>query len=311
MPGLTRRIAIAGITVIAGSQAATAGELDQVLRKIKDSGAITIGYRDALLPMSYTDAQARPVGFALELCALVTDKVKQTLGLADLKIDYQAVTPEKGVSLLQTGAIDIDCGATPVSAELEGEVAFSRPIFVSELRWIVPRRLRVEREGRRRTRYETISPSSTEDLKGKPVVLTRGSPVTSLVLTLSSDRSLGFSILEGKDNAESFKLLETGKASAFLADDVLLAGLKANAKNPDAFGFLADAYPGAAYAFMFKSDDKTFKGLADGALADAMKTGEYAKLYTKWFESPIPPKNVNLSYPMPEKLKELMKEASQ
>ena len=131
--------------------------------------------------------------------------------------------------------------------------------------------------------------------------------MVSLVLALSSDRSLGLSIVEGKDDAESFKLVESGKAAAFLAGDLLLVSLKANAKNPDGYGFLSDAYPGVPYALMLGKDDSTFMDLVNGVLAEAMRSGEYAKLYTKWFESPIPPKNVNLAYPMPEELKKLVK----
>ncbi|MGO9474811.1 MAG: amino acid ABC transporter substrate-binding protein [Rhodomicrobium sp.] len=310
MPGLLKAIAVISVATVAGFQAVRAEELGPTLQKIKASGAMTLGYRDASIPMSYSDAQAQPAGFALDLCALVASKVKQTLGLADLKIDYRPVAAADAPALLKNGAIAIDCAATPVSAELSQQAAFSNPIFVSELRWIVPQRLRVEREGRRRNWFESISPSSTEDLKGMPVALTRGSAAASLVLTISSDRSLGLSIIEAKDNAESFKLVETGKASAFLADSLLLMNLKANAKNPGAFAFLGEAYPGASYAFMLSKDDRAFKNLADGALAGAMRSGEYAELYAKWFESPIPPRNVNLAYPMPENLKALVKAAA-
>ncbi len=306
MPNLPEQIAAAFLAVVAGLEAANAEDLGPSLHKIKQSGAMTIGYREALIPMSYADAQQQPVGFALDLCALVANKVKQTLGLPHLQINYQPAPPANAVPLIKGGAIDIDCSPEPVREDLAKEAALSNPVFVSELRWIVPRKLRVEREGRHRTRMETISPSSTEDLKGKTVALTLGSPATSLVLTLSSDRSLGLSILQGKDSAESFKLLESGKASAFIEDGALLVSLKANAKNPDAFAFLKDAYLGTSYALMFRKDDKQFKDLVDGAIAEAMKAGEYEKLYTKWFESPIPPKNINLDYPMPEKMKELV-----
>lgn len=291
---------------LAGLGTASADDLGPTLQRIKDSGAITVGYRENSIPMSYTDGQ-QPLGLAVDLCALVTDKIKQKLGLTELKVNYQPDGQAEAASLLKTGAIAIDCAATPVNAGPAAEVGLSDPVFVSELKWMVPRRLRVEREGRRGMIFQTISPGSTDDLKGSPVVFTKGAGVTSLVLTISSVRSLGLSIMEGKDNAESFKLVETGKASAFLADDVLLISLKANAKNPDAFGFLSDAYPGASYAFMLGRDDKQFKGLVDSAISEVMKSGEYGKLYTKWFESPIPPRNVNLGYPMPDKLKELVK----
>jgi len=308
MLSLPRGIAAILLGAFLSQPAANAEELGPALQKIKETGAITLGYRENSIPMSYADAQG-PVGFALDLCALIAGKIKERLGLPELKIGYKAVAQPEAASLLQDGAIGIDCAATAAGGDLAQKAGFSSPVFVSELKWIVPRRLRVEREGRHGTRYETISPASAEDLRGRPVALTKGAGVFSLVLSLSSDLSLGLSILEGKDNAESFKLLETGKASAFLADDVLLVPLKAAAKNPDAYGFLSDAYPGASYAFMLAKDDPQFKELVDGAIAAAMKNGEYAELYTKWFERPIPPKNVNLAYPMPGKLRELVRAA--
>src|SRR5262249_47843495 len=176
-------------------------------------------------------------------------------GLENLKINYKAVTPSESAALIADGTVDLDCSAVPVKPD-EQNAVFSTPVYESELKWIVPRKLRVEREGRRGTRRVWISPSSAEDLKGQTVVLTQGSGATLLVLTLSNDRSLGLSIVMGKDNAEAFKLVETGKASAFLADDVLLAGLKAGAKNPEAYGFLDEAYPGQPYGFRFRKDDE-------------------------------------------------------
>jgi glutamate/aspartate transport system substrate-binding protein len=311
MPSLSKKMVASCVAAVALSQTAQSGDLGPTLKKVKDAGIMAIGYRDAMVPLSYAGAESQPVGFALDLCALVESKVKETLRQADIKISYQPVTAEQSADLLQNATIALDCGATPITAGLQKQAAFSNPIFVSELTWLVPRKLRVEREGRRRRRMETISPSSAEDLKDKTVALTHGSPAASVALTVSNDRTLGLSIVEGKDNAESFKLLETGKASAFLADTVQLATLKAAAKNPDAFGFLDGGYPGTSYALMLRKDDKPFKDLVDGVLAEAIKSGEYAKLYTKWFENPIPPKNLNLAYPMPEKLKEVLKVTTQ
>jgi glutamate/aspartate transport system substrate-binding protein len=307
MLSLSKKIAASCVAIVALSQAGRPEELGTTLKKIKDTGTMAIGYREAMVPLSYAGAEGQPAGLALDLCALIESKVKETLGLPALKIDPQPATAAQSADLVQNDTIALDCATTPITADLQKQAAFSNPIFVSELTWLVPRRLRVEREGRRRRRTETISPSSPEDLKDKTVALTHGSAATSVVLTLSNDRTLGLSIVEGKDNAESFKLLETGKASAFLADTVQLAALKAAAKNPDAFGFLNGGYPGASYALMLRKDDKPFKDLVDGVLAEAINSGEYAKLYTKWFETPIPPKNVNLDYPMPEKLKESLK----
>lgn len=305
MSNFPKKFAVRLLAVLAGLQAAHA----DTLQRIRDSGAITIGYRENSIPMSYA-GNNQPMGFALDLCESVINKIKRSLGLAELKVDYRRVEQADVPQLLETGAIYMDCAATPVREDPAQQASFSKPVFVSELKWIVPRGLRIEREGRRRTWYETISPASTEDLKGKSVVLTKGTGAASLVLTLSSDRSLGFSIQEAKDNAEAFRLVESGKVSAFLADDVPLVSLKANAKNPDGFGFLSDAYPGVPYALMLAKDGSQFKELVDSALTETMVSGDYAKLYTKWFETPIPPKNVNLGYPMPEKLKELVQAAA-
>jgi glutamate/aspartate transport system substrate-binding protein len=304
MAGMLRTAAIILPVLFSGLEAASA----DTLQRIKDSGSISLGYRESAVPVSYADAH-QPMGFALDLCAAVASKVKERLGLSELKIEYQAVTQADAPRLLGSGAIAIDCAAVPAGAELAKQAALSTPVFMSELRWIAPRRLRAEREGRRGIWYETISPANAEDLKGKPVALTQGSGVVPLVLALSMERSLGLSIMEGKDDAESFKLVETGKAAAFLASDMVLAGLKAGAKNPDGYGFLSDSYPGVAYALMLAKEDGEFKELVDAALTEAMRSGEYARLYTKWFESPVPPRNVNLAYPMPDKLKELVKAA--
>ncbi len=293
------------VASFAGLAAASAQD-GPTLQRIKATGEIVIGYRDAAIPFSYLDAEQKPVGFSLDLCSLVAEKVKQKLRLKELKISYKPDTPANRASLVKEGAVDIECGATPKTADLARDAAFSIPIYTSELKWIVPRQIRVETEGTRRRRWETRTPTTADDLKGQTIALTQGSAATSLVLTLSVDRYLGLSILQGKDPADAFKLVETGKASAFMDDDVLLVALKANARNPDSFSFLDEGFPGASYALMVRKDDRAFKELADGVLAEAMKSGEYEKLYAKWFESPIPPKNVNLAYPMPEKLKKLI-----
>ena len=278
------------------------------LQKIKNAGAITIGYRDAATPFSYVAADQRPAGFSLDLCGLVADRVKETLSLAELKIDYKLVAAQDEAALLKDGAIDIECGAASKTKGVTRDAAVSIPIYLSELRWLVPKQLRIETEGSRRRRHEVRTPASIDDLKGKAVALTEGSAATPIVLRLSIERYLGLSIVTAKNPAEAFRLVETGKASAYIDDDALLLGLKAGARNPDAFAFLDGALPSATYALLVAKDDQPFKALVDGVLADAMKSGEYEKLYVKWFESPIPPRGVNLAYPMPARLKEFIKD---
>jgi glutamate/aspartate transport system substrate-binding protein len=299
-------VVFSGLASISG---AIAQDLGPTLQKIKEAGAITIGHRDSAIPLSYLDGEQKPAGFSLDLCGLVVEKIKEKLALPDLKVNYQRAAPSDVVQLVSGGAVDIECGATAKTEAREQKAAFSMTTYVPEFRWLVPRRLRAEQEGYHRRR-ETRFASSSDDLRGKTVVLTKGSGTTPLVLSLSSDKSLGLSIMEGKDNAESFALVESGKASAFLDDDVLLAGLKASAKNPDAYTFLEDSFPSHPYGLVFRKDDRSFKELVDGVLIAAMKSGEYEKIYAKWFQSPIPPKNVNLNFPMSEKIKLLIKEPS-
>ena len=171
------------------------------------------------------------------------------------------------------------------------QVAFSVTTFAPQFRWIA---------------LKESGLKSTEDLKGKQVILTAGSNTNAFVLKLNADKALGMTILHGKDHAESFLYVETGRAAAFMEDDILLAGLKAGSKNLNGLVFLQDEYVSDPYALMFRKDDKAFKLLVDEALTEAMKSGLYAKLYKKWFESSIPPKGINLAFPMSEKLRVLV-----
>ncbi len=293
---------------LAGISGASAQDLGPTLQKIKETGTIVIGYRDSAIPLSYVGGDQKPLGFSLDLCGLVVARIKEKLALPDLKVNYQRVTPSDAVQLVSQGMVAIECGATPNTEARQRQVDFSVTTYVPEFRWLVSRKLRVEAEGYSRRRRESKNPTSSDDLRGKTIVLTRGSNSNPFVLGLSSDRSLGLSIMQGKDNAESFYLMESGKVSAFLDDDVILAGLKASAKNPDAYTFLEDSFPSNPYALVIRKDDHRFKELVDGVLTSTMKSGDYEKIYAKWFQSPIPPKNVNLALPMPEKLKLLIKE---
>jgi glutamate/aspartate transport system substrate-binding protein len=296
----------AAAALIGGLSAANAEELGPVLRRIKETGAISLGYQGASVPFSYLDAEQRPSGFAIDLCTLAANKVKLLLARPGLEIRYVALPEPSSEARAQTASVDIECRAA-LLPRTGSEGDYSVPIFESELRWLVPRKLRVEREGRRRPRMETISPSSASDLRGKAVALVQGSNVEPIVLTVSNDRSLGLSIVYSKDESEAFRLVETGKAAAAIADGAVLVGLKASAKNSDAFGFLDEAYPGPSYGLKLRGADPVFEAIVNDTLTGAMASGEYAALYAKWFESPIPPRNVNLGYPMPGRMKELIK----
>ncbi len=271
---------------------ATAQSLGPTLQKIKDAGTITIGHRDSSVPFSYLDDSQKPIGFSLELCNLVVAKIKARLGQPGLKVAYQAVNSSNRIPLVKNGTVDIECGSTANTIARQQEVAYSVIFYAPQFKWIS---------------LKSSGLKTTEDLKGKTVAVTQGTNTAQFVAKLNAEKALGMKILQGKDHAESFLLVETGRASAFMEDDILLAGLKATAGSPDNFAFLTDAFPSDPYGVMMAKGDGEFKRLVDDALTEAMKSGQYDKLYTKWFESPIPPKNINLNFPQSDKLKELIK----
>ena len=269
--------------------------LGPTLQRIKDAGSITIGHREASVPLSYLDDNQKPIGFSLDLCNLVVTKVKARLGMPDLKTVYQGVNSSNRIPLVKNGTVDIECGSTANTIQRQSEVAFSFTTYAPQFKWIA---------------LKTSDLKTTANLKGKAVVVTQGTNTAQFVAKLNADKGLGMKILQGKDHAESFLLVQTGRASAFMEDDILLAGLKATAQAPDEFAFLTDAFPSDPYGLVLSKDDPGFKQLVDDTLRETMKSGAYDKLYAKWFESPIPPKNINLNFPQSDKLKELVKNPS-
>jgi glutamate/aspartate transport system substrate-binding protein len=274
---------------------ASAQSLSPTLQKIKDAGTITIGHRDSSVPFSYLDNDQKPIGFSLELCDLVVAKIKTKLGQPALKVAYQAVNSSNRIPLVKNGTVDIECGSTANTVARQQEVSYSVIFYAPQFKWIA---------------LKSSDLKTTDDLKGKAVVVTQGTNTAQFVAKLNAEKGLGLKILQGKDHAESFLLVDTGRASAFMEDDILLAGLKASASSPDNFAFLSDAFPSDPYGVMMAKGDAEFKALVDDALTEAMKSGRYDKLYAKWFESPIPPKNINLKFPQSDKLKELVKTPS-
>lgn len=290
-------ISLAALCLLLASApgAASAQSLGPTLQKIKDAGTITIGHRDSSVPFSYLDNNQKPIGFSLELCNLVVEKIKAKVGQPALKVAYQAVNSSNRIPLVKNGTVDIECGSTANTIARQQEVAYSVIFYAPQFKWIA---------------LKASDLKATDDLKGKAVVVTQGTNTAQFVAKLNAEKGLGLKILQGKDHAESFLLVETGRASAFMEDDILLAGLKASAASPDNFAFLTDSFPSDPYGIMMSKGDPEFKRLVDDALIEAMKSGQYDKLYTKWFESPIPPKNINLKFPQSDKLKELVKTPS-
>lgn len=194
-----------------------------------------------------------------------------------------------------SGTVDLECGSTANQLARQKQVAFSVSTFVAQFKWL--------------TRSDS-GIASPDDLKRKTVAVTSGTNTSQFLNKLNQDEGLKLTISQGKDHAESFLLVDTGRAAAFMEDDILLAGLKANAKDPSRFKILDKSYSADPYALMFRRDDPAFKAVVDETLVGLMQSGAFSKLYAKWFESPIPPRNLNLDFPMSDTLKQLIKTPS-
>jgi glutamate/aspartate transport system substrate-binding protein len=268
-------------------------DLEGTLKKVRENGAITIGHRDSSIPLSYLDDKLQPVGFSIELCKHVVEAVKAKLGLASLNVKYNPVTSATRIPLVANGTVDVECGSTANMSSRQKQVGFSYTFFVPQFKWIA----RPNRDIK-----------SADDLRGKTVAVTAGTNTALFVNKMNNEEKLGMTIMQGKDHAESFLLVETGRAGAWMEDDILIAGFRANAKNPADFMLLDKAYPSDPYALMLRKDDQQFKTLVDATLAELMRSGEFEKLYTRWFERPIPPRDINIQLPMSDALKRTVKE---
>ncbi len=290
-----KRAAFAATMTLALTAAANAEGLAGTLGKVKDTGTITLGYRESSVPFSYLDGNQKPIGFSIDLCGQVVEAVRKKLGMTDLKVAYSPVNSATRLPLVANGTIDLECGSTANQIVRQKQVAFSVSTFVAQFKWLT------------RTDGGIATP---DDLKGKTVAVTAGTNTAQFLNKLNQENGLKLSIVQGKDHAESFLLVDTGRAEAFMEDDILLAGAKANAKDPSRFKILDKAYSADPYALMFRREDPEFKALVDETLIGLMKSGAFTKLYVKWFETPIPPRNLNLDFPMSDGLKTLIKSPS-
>ena len=274
------------LTAAAAAQAQTPGG---TLAKIKDVGEIRLGHRDVSVPFSYLDDNQKPVGFAMDLCARIVDAVKDELKLPALQTRLQPIQLSTQIPLIENGTIDIVCGPATNTLERQKVVAFSNTIFVSSIRAVV----------RKDAPIKTF-----EDLKDKPVALTAGSTSIALLLARSQEKKFEIKQVLSPDHAASFLALTTGRSDAFVMDDILLAGLIAGSQAPDNWRIIDDSLRTEPYGLIIRKGDPEFKALVDRTLGAMMKDGQFAELYAKWFTKPIPPKNVNLNFPMPAPLKD-------
>lgn len=261
---------------------AVMAQTSDTLKKIKDSGSVTMGVRESSGSLSYTLGNGKFVGYHVELCERVLANVQKQLGLAKLDIKYQPVTSQNRIPLVQNGTVDIECGSTTNNAARQKDVSFAVTTFVEEVRIAVKANSGI---------------TSIAQLNGKKVATTTGT--TSVQTLRRNERATGVNFEEvfGKDHADSFLLLESGRADAFVMDGAILAGNIAKAKNPADFKIVGEVLSVEPIAIMIRKDDPAFKKAVDDSLIAMMKSGDVAKVWNKWFEQPIPPSNTKVGMP--------------
>ena len=270
---------------------AAAGNAGSTLDKIKSSGEIVLAHRDSSVPFSYiADTPNQPVGYAHDLQMKVVEAVKTKLNKPDLKVRYVLVTSQNRIPSIANGTADLECGSTTNNKERQQQVAFSTGFF---------------KVGSRLLTATNSGVADFKDLKGKKLVTTAGTTSERYIKAHKEELGIG-EIISAKDHAESFLMLESGRASAFMMDDILLAGEKSKAKDPAKWHIVGTAPIHEIYGCMMRKGDADFKQVVDDAIKATYASGEINAMYKKWFESPIPPKNVNLNFPMSDDIKALI-----
>lgn len=258
-----------------------AQQLNGTLKKIKDTGTITLAYRESSIPFSYYDQQQQPVGYSMDFAYKVVDALKKTE--PNLKVKLIPVTPQNRITLVQNGTVDLECGSTTNNKARAQQVTFSDTIFVIGTRLLTKKNSGIH---------------DFSDLRGKTVVVSAGTTSEPLLRKMNEDKHMGMNIISASDHAESFLILETGRAAAFMVDDVLLAGERMKARNPSDWVIVGTPQSREAYGCMMRKDDPQFKEFVDKIFSHVMTSGEANQIYKKWFLSPVPPKGLNMNFPL-------------
>ena len=271
------------------SAAATAQE--GTLQKIKSSGSITIGHRDASIPFSYYDDKQQVVGYAVDLCLKIVDAVKADLKMPKIETKYQLVTSANRIPLMANGTIDLECGSTTNNLERQKQVWFTITHFVTANRWVSKKSAKLHK---------------LDDLKGKTIVSTAGTTNIKQITEINAEKNLGMNIISANGHPEAFQMVETGRAVAFVMDDILLYSLAAQSRSPKDYEISPDALSVEPYGIMLRKDDTEFKKVVDAAMTKIYKSGEINGIYAKWFQKPIPPKGIDLNIPMSAQMKKVV-----
>lgn len=270
---------------------ASAQELTGTLKKIKDTGAITLGHRESSVPFSYYDDNQKVIGYAMDLCYRIVDAVKANLKVNTLEVKLNPVTSATRIPLIANGTVDLECGSTTNNLERQKQVSFTITHFVTANRFV----------SKKAANLKTV-----DDLKGKTIVSTSGTTNIKQINEIGAERHLDLNIIAAKDHAEAFLMVETDRAAAFVMDDILLYSLVATSKAPADYVISADALSVEPYGIMLRREDPAFKKVVDDEMTATYKSGAINAIYEKWFLKPIPPKGINLNVPMSPAFKKVV-----
>lgn len=276
------------------STQAQAGEvpLDGALGKIASSQTITLGYRDASVPFSYIgDSSGKPMGYSVELANRIVERIQQKTGVPKLNVKYNLVTSQTRIPLVQNGTVDLECGSTGVTAERQKQVAFSYGFIYVKGQLLTAKDSGIKRFA---------------DLAGKNVVTTAGTTNERYLKSYNHEHKLNMFVISAKDHGEAFQMLQSGRAVAFYMDDALLYGERAKARDPHNWVVVGEEQSREIYSCMVRKDDPQFLAVVNQTLADLYRSGEINGIYQRWFEQPIPPKGLNLEFPMTAELKAII-----
>jgi glutamate/aspartate transport system substrate-binding protein len=258
-------------------------EHSATLKRVRDTASITIGVREASVPFSFIDSQKQPQGYSVDLCLKVADAVKSELKLPRLDVRFVAVTSANRIAMVKDGKVDLECGSTTNTRERQKDVAFAYTTFVAGIRMLAKKSSNI---------------NGIEDLRGKTIVVTRGTTSEKMLRRMNEERVLKLTILETKDHDESFAAVAEGRAVAFPMDDVLLYGLISKASKPDEFAVVGKYLSVEPYAIMLRKDEPAFERLVDRTLNEMFQSGEIRKVYARWFATK------DLTVPMNQYLRE-------
>jgi glutamate/aspartate transport system substrate-binding protein len=274
-------LTIAAASILTGP--ALAQSLTGTLKKIKDTGVVTLGHRESSIPFSYYDDKQQVIGYAMDLCQRIVDALKQEMKMDKLEVKLNPVTSATRIPLIANGTVDLECGSTTNNLDRQKQVGFTITHFVTANRFV----------SKKSANLKTV-----DDLKGKTIVSTSGTTNIKQITEIGAQKNLGLNILTAKDHAEAFLMVETDRAAAFVMDDILLYSLVATSKAPADYVISADALSVEPYGIMLRREDAPFKKVVDLAMTATYKSGAINAIYDKWFLKPIPPKGINLNVPM-------------